>query len=78
MTINQSALDNIFARRSIRRYTDRPIDAAEIETLLRSAMAAPSGSNARPWHFVVVTERPRLQQLAAAHQHAALLGQAAA
>jgi nitroreductase len=76
--VDQPALDNIFARRSIRSYTDQPIDGAAIDTLLRAAMAAPSGSNARPWHFVVVTERPRLAHLATAHRHADMIGRAAA
>lgn len=77
MTIDQAALDNLLARRSVRSYTDQPVDPALIETLLRAAMAAPSGSNAKPWHFVVVTERPRLQKLATAHIHATLLESAA-
>jgi nitroreductase len=77
VTVNQAALDNILARRSVRSYTDRAVDETAVDTLLRAAMAAPSGSNARPWHFVVVTERTRLQRLTAAHQHAGMLGQAA-
>lgn len=77
MTIHQAALDNLLARRSIRVYTDQPVDPAAIDVMLRAAMAAPSGSNARPWHFVVVTERERLQKLATAHLHAALIERAA-
>ena len=39
-------------------------------------MAAPSARNTRPWHFVVVRGRERLDALAEAHPHAAMLRQA--
>jgi len=67
----------IFARRSIRRYTDEPVDEADIQSLLEAGMAAPSGSNRRPWHFVVVTERTTLQALAAAHPYGKMTAHAA-
>ena len=57
-------LDTIFARRSIRKYTDEPVSEAQIRSLLEAAMAAPSASNRKPWHFVVVTDRPKLDAIA--------------
>lgn len=36
-------------------------------------MAAPSASNRKPWHFVLVTERETLDRLAAAHRYAKML-----
>jgi nitroreductase len=71
-------LEILFARRSIRRYTDEPLTGEEIQTLLEAAMAAPSGSNQKPWHFVVVTDRQTLQDLADAHPYGKMLGHAAA
>jgi hypothetical protein len=47
----------IFARRSIRNYTEQPVSEGDLKTLLEAAMAAPSASNRKPWHFVVVYER---------------------
>lgn len=66
----------IFARRSIRKYTDEPVSEADIKTLLEAAMAAPSASNRKPWQFVVVTERQTLDALAEAHPHGKMLFQA--
>ena len=69
-------LDVIFARRSIRAYTDEPVSEADIQALLQAGMAAPSGSNRKPWHFVVVTDRPLLQALADAHPFGKMIGHA--
>jgi nitroreductase len=56
-------LTHLLARRSIRRYTDEPVAAEDIERLLQAAMAAPSASNRRPWEFIVVTETDLLAKL---------------
>jgi len=66
----------IFARRSIRKYTDEPVGEEDIETLLEAAMAAPSASNIKPWHFVVVTDRETLDALAEVHPHGKMLFEA--
>ena len=54
----------LHTRRSIRSFTDAPVTEAELETLLRAAMAAPSAGNAQPWHFVVATDRAILDATA--------------
>ena len=36
-------LEAIFTRRSIREFTNEDVSEADLETLLRAAMAAPSG-----------------------------------
>lgn len=72
-----SNIDIIFARRSIRRYTDEPVTEEQIRTLLEAGMAAPSASNRQPWHFVVVTDRATLQALADAHPYGKMLAEAA-
>jgi len=72
-----SNIDIIFARRSIRRYTDEPVTEEQIHTLLQAGMAAPSANNRRPWHFVTVTERATLQALADAHPYGKMLAGAA-
>ena len=60
----QAVLDNIFSRKSVRAYTDQPVSPEQVETLLRAAMAAPSGRNLQPWRFVVVTRQELKDQLA--------------
>ncbi|MBM3307980.1 MAG: nitroreductase family protein [Candidatus Eisenbacteria bacterium] len=54
----------ILARRSIRKYTCDPVSEKHVRMLLEAGMAAPSGKNLRPWHFVVVTDRGKLDRLA--------------
>ncbi len=43
-------------RRTVRDFSDRPLDRAVIDNCLRAAGTAPSGANIQPWHFVVVTD----------------------
>ncbi len=45
----------IKARRSIRRYLDRPVPKEIIETLLEAACWAPSAHNRQPWRFAVIS-----------------------
>lgn len=53
----------IRTRRSIRDWSERPLERATIEELLESARLAPSGMNGQQWELVVVTDRERLRQL---------------
>lgn len=52
---NQS-INNILTRVSVREFTGEKISEAQIDTLLRAAMAAPSALNKQPWAFIVVTD----------------------
>ena len=67
---------DILARRSVRRYTDQPVSEEHITMLLEAAMAAPTASNRRPWHFVVVTDKAKLRALADRHPYAKMLYEA--
>jgi nitroreductase len=71
--MSRELIQTIFARRSIRKYTDEAVSEADVETLLEAAMAAPSASNRKPWQFVVVTERQTLDALAEVHPHGKML-----
>ena len=57
------AIKNIMTRTSVRQFTDQPVSAADIETLLRAGMAAPTAVNKQPWHFVAVTDKAKLKEL---------------
>jgi len=48
-------MEAIKGRRSIRQFTDKPIEKEKLETLLEAARWAPSGGNLQTWRFVVVT-----------------------
>ena len=71
-------IDTILSRRSIRHYTGDPIADADINDLLRAAMAAPSAGNEQPWHFILLTERQLLDAVPAIHPHAAMTAAAPA
>ena len=72
------SIEAILARRSIRAYTEAPVEEKDIGEILRAAMAAPSAKNKRPWHFVVVRDGDTLHKLAAAHPYGKMLEHAGA
>jgi len=56
-------MKEIFNRRSIRKYEDRPVEKEKIDKLLRAAMQAPSAANQQPWEFIVVENKDTLKKL---------------
>jgi len=71
--LNRKLINVIFARRSIREYTSEKVSGRDIKTTLEAAMAAPSASNLKPWHFIVVTSRQMLDNLAKIHPYSKML-----
>lgn len=69
-------INTILSRRSIRKYTKESVSKKNIKTMLEAAMASPSGSNLKPWHFIVVTDRQILDNLASIHPYGRMLFQA--
>ena len=67
---NNSTIENIMTRASVRSYRDKVVEKDKIVTLLQAGMAAPSAADKRPWHFVVVTDRGLLDSLAKANPNA--------
>lgn len=45
------------SRRSVRDFSDRPVEREVIENAVRAAASAPSGANKQPWHFAIVESR---------------------
>lgn len=43
-------------RRSIREFTDQPVNSATLHEIIRAGVWAPSGLNNQPWRFVIVTD----------------------
>ncbi len=58
-------------RRSIRKYTDKSIDAEKIELLKEAVLRSPSSRNFDPWEFIFVDDRELLTQLALCKPHGA-------
>jgi len=59
----EDLLKLIRERRSIRKFTSQRVSIQEIEELLEAARWAPSGSNAQPWQFVIVTDREVIEAI---------------
>lgn len=58
-----ATIATIMQRKSVRSYTDEPIADSVMQTLLRAAVAAPSGMDVRPWHIVVFTDKSNYDTL---------------
>ena len=71
-------LNNILSRKSVRSYTDQPVSREQIDTLLRAAMAAPSGKDMRPWKFLVLDDSIAIKDFAAKVSRAKMLAEAKA
>jgi nitroreductase len=66
-------LKTIQDRRSVRRYTGRPLSREILETLVRAGMAAPSSRDTRHWYFIVVDDEGVIQKLTEGLPYAKML-----
>ena len=55
MTETLSVAAALHQRRSIRKFTDQPVDPARLKEVFAAAQRAPSGGNLQPWQATVVT-----------------------
>lgn len=56
-------LDIFYKRRSIRKFTEESVTREDLITLLKAGMSGPSGMNAQPWEFVVITDKETLNKI---------------
>jgi len=56
-------LKAIAERNSCRNFSPVPISQKQIDELVKAALAAPSGMNLQPWHVIVVTNKPLLEEM---------------
>jgi nitroreductase len=56
-------LDAIYSRRSVRKFSNQPVQRKLIETLLNAAVQAPSASNSQPWAFLVIQDSAVMRDL---------------
>ena len=62
-SLQEAALEVINTRVSVRQFTGDKLTEAQIETILRAGMSAPTAVNKQPWAFVVVDEQEVLDRL---------------
>ena len=51
-----NTLEAIKTRRSVRKFSDKPVEPEKLQAVLEAAQQAPSGANMQCWRFVVVTD----------------------
>ena len=61
---HNEVVDNILARRSIRAFTEEPIDREDLETIVTCGQWSPTGMNRQETCFVVLQGRDEIQELA--------------
>ena len=61
-----AVIQTILNRRSCRSFTGEPVAEEDVRTLLLCAAAAPSGRNRQLGQFTALTDRSKIQKLAAA------------
>lgn len=69
-------LDLLFQRRTIRKYTDKTIDAALLDKLLEAACRTSNTGNMQAYSIVVTTNQELKQQLAPSHFNQPMITQA--
>lgn len=57
-------LDFIYKRHSVREFKDEDIPMEDLEKIILAATQAPSGNNKQNWHFVVVNNKEKLNDIA--------------
>ncbi|MBI1399951.1 nitroreductase family protein [Hyphomonas sp.] len=55
--------DTMSSRRSVRQFSDKPVDRAVIEACIRTAARAPSGANHQPWFFACVGSAQKKREI---------------
>lgn len=58
-------------RRSIRKYTNQPVEREKLDYMLRCALMAPSGKRLNPWEFVVITDTATIRAMAPCKEYGA-------
>lgn len=49
-------INTIMARRSVRKYLDKPVEHAKLEAVVKCGINAPNGINQQPWQVRVVED----------------------
>lgn len=58
-------------RRSIRKYTDKPIEPEKMDKLKEAVLRSPSSRNINPWEFIFVDDCNLLRKLSVCKPHGA-------
>ncbi len=62
-------IEELIKRRSCRKFQDKSIEPDKIEAILKAGLLAPSGKNKKPWEFMVIDNREKLEAIAKGREH---------
>ena len=65
-------------RRSVRTYTEEPVDEEKLEKILQAGLLSASGRAIRPWDLIVVRDRKTLKKMSGARAAGAKMLETAA
>jgi nitroreductase len=54
--VTEDIYDLAKRRKTVRKFSLRPVDWKEIIKVIKNACQAPSGANSQPWRFLIVTD----------------------
>jgi nitroreductase len=58
-------------RRSVRRFTDKPVEAEKVELLKESLVRSPTSRSINPWAFIVIEDKETIGPLSRCKPHGA-------
>ena len=61
--MTNTVIDAIKQRRSIRSFTDSPIEKETIDEIIQAGKYAPSAKDDQPWRFIVITNKDKIRNL---------------
>ncbi|MDE7022456.1 MAG: nitroreductase family protein [Lachnospiraceae bacterium] len=61
-------ISEIYDRRSIRKFSDKPVSQKDIVDILESGIKAPSSKNRQPWKYIVIQGNAKAEMLKAFRQ----------
>ena len=56
-------IPEIYDRRSIRKFLDKPISQKDIMEIIQSGVKAPSSKNRQPWKYIVIQGNAKVEML---------------
>lgn len=75
-TAGMDVLAAIETRGSIRKFTEQPVEPPLVDAVLNAGFCAPSATNKRPWHFVVVQNAALRKTLSGGSPFAGMVAEA--
>jgi nitroreductase len=75
-TRRETVLEALRRTRQVRRFTDEPIDEADLQAILEVCRWTGSSENTQPWQFIVIRDADVRRRIAELSQYARHVGKA--